>query len=190
MLNQKQEIPAGKLSAIQYVIVAILVILVAGLWRLQVVGKNNYRAMAQANRVRKVPILAPRGRLFDREGRLIVDNYPSVSCFLVHEHGRDLDTDIPRIAQALNMSVADVQSAIHKFGISARYKPIPLKQDLTPDEQAYIEAHSDELPELELIDEERRLYPRNGFMAHLIGYVGEVSEDMLQTPQLCLLRTG
>jgi penicillin-binding protein 2 len=190
MLNQKQEIPAGKLSAIQYVIVAILVILVAGLWRLQVVGKNNYRAMAQANRVRKVPILAPRGRLFDREGRLIVDNYPSVSCFLVHEHGRDLDADIPQVAQALNMSVADVQSAIHKFGISSRYKPIPLKLDLTPDEQAYIEAHSDELPELELIDEERRLYPRDGFMAHLIGYVGEVSEDMLQTPRYAYYEPG
>ena len=53
----------------------------------------------------------------------------------------------------------------------------PDQAGMTPDEQAFIEAHRNELPELETIDEERRLYPRDGFAAHLIGYVGEVSED-------------
>ena len=60
-----------------------MLVLIFGLWRLQVVGAQNYRAMAQANRVRKVPILAARGQLFDREGRLLVDNYPpspAISC--------------------------------------------------------------------------------------------------------------
>ncbi len=190
MLNREQEISAAKLSVIQYVIVGVLLVLVAGLWRLQVVGKANYRALAEANRVRKVPILAPRGRLLDREGRLIVDNYPSVSCFLVHEQGRDLEADLPRIAQGLNMTTDQIQAAIKKFGITAKYQPIPLKQDITPDEQEFIEAHRDELPELELINEQRRLYPRDGFMAHLIGYVGEVSEDMLQNPQYAYYTPG
>jgi penicillin-binding protein 2 len=190
MLNPEQEIPAAKLSAIQYVIVAVLLILVAGLWRLQVVGKDNYRAMAEANRVRKVPILAPRGRLLDREGRLIVDNYPSVSCFLVHEQGRDLDADLPLIAKGLNMTTDQIEAAIKKYGISSKYQPIPLKQDITPDEQEFIEAHTDELPELELINEQRRLYPANGFLAHLIGYVGDVSEDMLQSPQYAYYTPG
>ena len=190
MLNREQEIPAVKLAVVQYIIVAVLVVLVAGLWRLQVVGKNNYRALAEANRVRKVPILAPRGRLFDREGRLIVDNYPSVSCFLVHEHGRDLDADLPLIAHSLHMSVDEIQGAIKKYGISSKYQPIPLKQDITPDEQEFIESHADELPELELIDEQRRLYPRDGFMAHLIGYVGDVSQDMLQQAQYAYYTPG
>ena len=60
-----------------------------------------------------------------------------------------------------------------------KYQPIPLKQDITPDEQAFIEAHRNELPELETLEEQRRLYPQDGFAAHLIGYVGEVSEQML-----------
>ncbi len=190
MLNREQEISAAKLSTIQYVVVAVLLVLVAGLWRLQVVGKENYRALAQANRVRKVPILAPRGRLLDREGRLIVDNYPSVSCFLVHEQGRDLEADLPQIARGLNMTTDQIQAAIKKFGISSKYQPIPLKQDITPDEQEFIEAHRDALPELELINEQRRLYPRDGFLAHLIGYVGEVSEDMLQNPQYAYYTPG
>ena len=59
--------------------------MLSGLWRLQVIGAQNYRTLAEQNRIRKVPILAPRGKLFDREGRLLVDNYPSVSCFLIRE---------------------------------------------------------------------------------------------------------
>ena len=52
----------------QYVIVAIMLVLVSGLWRLQILGASNYKALAEQNRIRKVPILAPRGKLFDREG--------------------------------------------------------------------------------------------------------------------------
>jgi penicillin-binding protein 2 len=190
MLNREQEIPAVKLSVIQYIIVAVLLVLVAGLWRLQVVGKENYRALAEANRVRKMPVLASRGRLLDRDGRLIVDNYPSVSCFLVHEQGRDFQADLPLIARGLNMTTDQIEAAVKKFGISSKYQPIPLKQDITPDEQEFIEAHRDELPELELINEQRRLYPRDGFAAHMIGYVGEVSEDMLQNPQYAYYMPG
>ncbi len=83
-----EKIPALKLTVVQYVIVAILAVLITGLWRLQILGARNWRELAEANRIRKVPILAPRGRLFDRDGRLLVDNYPSVSCFLVQDQTR------------------------------------------------------------------------------------------------------
>jgi len=168
-----------KLAVAQYVIVAILLVLLAGLWRLQVLGAENYRALAEQNRVRKVPILAPRGKLLDREGRVVVDNYPSVSCFLVREAGRDIAADLPLIARGLHMDVEQLQSILKRYRTAPIYQPLPLKQDISPDEQAFIDSHRNELPELETVDEQRRLYPRDGFAAHLIGYVGEVSEDML-----------
>src|SRR5437763_16923591 len=71
-----------------------------------------------------------------------------------------------------------------------QYQPIYLKEDITPDEEAFIEAHKTELPELDTIMAYRRLYPRKGFMAHLIGYVGEVSEDMVNQPQFELFNPG
>jgi penicillin-binding protein 2 len=71
-----------------------------------------------------------------------------------------------------------------------RYQPIFLKEDITPDELAFIESHKNELPELDTIMAHRRLYPRNGFMAHMIGYVGEVTEDMLNQPQFELYNPG
>ncbi len=180
MLNRDEKIPGIKLTIVQYVIMGILLILLFGLWRLQVLGRTNYQALAEQNRIRKVPILAPRGKIFDREGRLLVDNYPSVSCFLVREQGHEVFPDLPLIARGLHMSFDQLDAILKRYRYAPKYQPLPLKQDITPDEEEFIEAHRDELPELITLDVQRRLYPRNGFAAHLIGYVGEVSENMLE----------
>ena len=178
-VNREEKLSPGKLTLAQYIVAGILTILVVGLWRLQIVSADGYRVLAEANRVRKVPVLAPRGRLFDREGRLLVDNYPSVTCYLLREQVKDLSTDLPMIALGLHIPMEQINATLRRFQLAPKYQPIPLKQDITPDEQAFIEAHRNELPELETLDEQRRLYPRDGFAAHLIGYVGEVSEQML-----------
>jgi penicillin-binding protein 2 len=190
LLNREERLPAFKLTIVQYVIVGVLLVLISGLWRLQVVGAQNYRTLAEQNRIRKVPILAPRGKLFDREGKLMVDNYPSVSCFLIREAGRDLRADFPLISRGLHMTPEQLESTLAHYALAPKYQPIPLKQDITPDELEFIEAHRDELPELETIDEQRRLYPRNGFAANLIGYVGEVSDDMLNDPRYAYYEPG
>lgn len=190
MLNREEKLPGFKLTVVQYVIVGILLVLVFGLWRLQVVGGENYHALAEANRIRKVPILAPRGKLFDRDGRLLVDNYPSVSCYLVREQGHDYMADLPKIANGLNMTVDQIETILKKYQTAPKYQPLPLKQDITPDEHEFIEAHRDEFPELETVEEQRRLYPKDGFAAHLIGYVGEVSEDMLNDPKYAYYEPG
>jgi penicillin-binding protein 2 len=189
-VNREERLPAFKLTIVQYVIVGILLVLLSGLWRLQVIGAQNYRTLAEQNRIRKVPILAPRGKLFDREGRLLVDNYPSVSCFLIREPGRDLRADFPLISRGLHMTPDQLEGVLKHYALAPKYEPIPLKQDITPDEVEFIEAHRDELPELETIDEQRRLYPRNGFAANLIGYVGEVSDDMLNDPRYAYYEPG
>lgn len=189
-LGQTEKLPLGKLHASQYLIALILVILSIGLWRLEVVGADNFRAMAEANRIRKVPVMAPRGRLFDREGRLLVDNYPSVSCYLLREQVRDPNADLPRIASGLHLTVEQIEAALKRYQSAPKYQPIPLKQDITPDEQAFIEAHRNELPELETLEEQRRVYPRDGFAAHLIGYVGEISEDDLNKEKYAFYQPG
>jgi len=99
-----EKISSGKLSAVQYGILVMMLALAAGLWRLQVLGVDQYRLLAEQNRIRKVPVMAARGRLFDRENRLIVDNYPSVSCYLVREMGHNVEADLPLIARGLNLT--------------------------------------------------------------------------------------
>jgi penicillin-binding protein 2 len=185
-----EKISGIKLAVAQYGILLMMLALAAGLWRLQVLGAANFRLLAEQNRIRKVPMLAPRGKLFDRENRLIVDNYPSVSCFLVREQNHNVDADLPAIARGLDLDLDTLRATIKRFRAAPGYQPIPIKQEVTPDEEAFIEAHRNELPELETIDEERRLYPNDGFAAHLIGYVGEVSEDMLNDPRYAAYEPG
>jgi len=189
-IDRESKLSALKLIMVQYGILIMMLALAGGLWRLQILGADNYRAQAEQNRIRKVPVLAARGKLFDREGRILVDNYPSVSCYLVREQGRKIDADLPLIARGLNLDVEQLRSTLRHFRLAPGYQPIPIKLDITADEQAFVEAHRSELPELMTIDEERRLYPRDGFAAHLIGYVGEVSEEDLNQSRYAAYQPG
>jgi penicillin-binding protein 2 len=190
MFGRDEKVSAIRLTAVQYMILVIFLILAYGLWRLQVMQSDKYAQLAEQNRIRNVPILAPRGKILDREGRLIVDNYPSFSALLLRDSSRDLNADSDLIAQGLHLDPVEVRDRIRKFTSMPQYQPIFIKEDITPDELAFIESHKNELPELDTIMSHRRLYPPKGFMAHLIGYVGEVNEDMLNQPQFEFYNPG
>src|SRR6202142_1570462 len=190
MFGRDEKVSQVRLTAVQYIVLAIFMILAYGLWRLQGVESEMLASLAEKNRVRNVPILAPRGKILDREGRVIVDNYPSFTALLLRDSSRDLLADADLISQGLHLNADDVRLRVKRFSSMPQYQPIYLKDDITPDELAFIESHKNELPELETIMAHRRLYPRNGFMAHMIGYVGEVTEDMLNQPQFELYNPG
>ena len=192
MIGRDEKIPQTKFSVIQYVILAVFLFLAYGLWSLQIRKNDIYAVRSEQNRIKEVPILAPRGKLYDRNGQLIVDNYPSFSALLLRDQMRDINADAQKIADGLHLPVEDVLEKIRRSRLAgkAAYEPIIIKDDITPDERAFIEAHRDDFPELETLMIHRRLYPKDGFMAHLIGYVGEVSEDMLNSAQFELYERG
>src|SRR5579864_5195162 len=192
MPGRDEKIPQTKFSVVQYVILAVFIVLAYGLWILQVRKTDEYVTRSEQNRIRQVPILAPRGKIYDRDGQLIVDNYPSFSALLLRDQMRDLNADAQKIADGLHIPAEDVVDKIRRYQLAHKpsFEPIIIKDDITPDERAFIESHRDEFPELETLMIHRRLYPKDGFMAHLIGYVGEVSEDMLNTERFELYQKG
>ena len=192
MSGREEKIPPAKLTVVQYIILAVFLVLAYGLWSLQVRKSDEYLTRAEQNRIREVAVLAPRGKLLDRDGQVIVDNYPSFSALLLRDQMRDLNADAQKIADGLHIPVDDILDKVHRYQLARKpaFEPIIIKDDITPDERAFIEAHRDEFPELETLMVYRRLYPKDGFMAHLIGYVGEVSEDMLNSPRFELYEKG
>src|SRR6476469_4984162 len=190
MFGRDEKVSPIRLTAVQYIILGIFLLLAYGLWRLQVMESDTYATLSEKNRIRNVPVLAPRGKILDREGRTIVDNYPSFSALLLRDSTRDLSGDADLIAQGLHLEPKEVRERLRKFAGTPQYQPIYLKEDITPDELAFIAYHHNDLPELDTIVAHRRLYPRNGFMAHLVGYVGEVSEQMLNQPRWELYNPG
>src|SRR5215475_1573063 len=192
MFGRETKITQSKFTIVQYIILLIFLALAYRLWRLQVGLNDEYAVRAEQNRIRKVPILAPRGKILDRDGQVIVDNYPSFSALLLRDQIRDLNADAQKIAEGLHIPAPDILEKIRRDQLAKvpAFQPIILKADITPDERAFIEAHRDEFPELETMMVYRRLYPRDGFMAHLIGYVGEVSEEELNSGKFDTYQRG
>src|SRR2546423_14393229 len=162
MIGRNEKLPQTKLSVVQYVTLIIFVVLGYGLWSLQIRRSDEYLVRAEQNRVRSVPILAPRGKILDREGRIIVDNYPSFSALLLREQPQELEPKIAKIASGLNVSADDIHTLLKRYAGRPKYEPIVIKADITPDEVAFIEANKREIPHLETIIVHSRLYPNDG----------------------------
>jgi len=179
---------AGKIAVFQYAGVLIFLFLITGFWNLQVQNPQMYNEQAERNRIKSLPIPAPRGKILDRDGRVIVDNHSSYSLILTREN---LKTEHLRaIADGLNLDYDDLAARVRRYTSRPKYDPIVIKEELTPGELAFVDSHRDFFPEMELIHAQRRLYPQNGFAAHVIGYTGEISEQELDSPDYAKYSQG
>src|SRR5215471_20011894 len=129
MLGRNEKLPQTKLTAVQYITLVVFLVLSYGLWSLQIRKSDEYEVRAQQNRVRSVPILAPRGKILDREGRLIVDNYPSFSVLLLRDQQRDLYADAAKIGEGLHLDPEELRDKIRRYQAShaPSFQPIVLK---------------------------------------------------------------
>ena len=183
LLRDDVQRSAAKIAVIQYAAVAVFLFLISGFWRLQIESPDVYSEQASRNSIKSLPILAPRGKILDRDGRVIVDNHSSFSLILSREYLKE--EHLKPIAEGLNLDYDDLVERLKRFRKRPTYEPIIIKEELTQAELAFVESHRDPgtFPEMELIHAQRRLYPREGFAAHVIGYVGEVSENELNTAE-------
>ena len=154
--------------------------LLLGFWKLQVVDSDKYGQMAERNRVRSIPIIAPRGRMLDRDGRILVDNYPSFSVLLLRDDPAEIEKNLPAIAEGLGLSLDDLKEQLGNTKNLPKFQPIVIKPEATPADVAFIESHRADIPLLEMLMVHRRRYLPGGFMAHASGYVGEVSEQQIE----------
>jgi len=179
---------AGKIAIFQYVTVAAFIFLISGFWRLQVQNQGFYDERALANSVKSQPIAAPRGRILDRDGRVIVDNHSSFRLLLTRESLNE--AHLAPIARGLDLDLADLEAKVRRYRSRPKYDPIVLKDVVTPADLAFVDSHRDFFPELLLIQDYKRAYPQNGMMAHVIGYTGEISEQELDMPEFAKYDPG
>jgi len=180
----------GRIALFQYVIVAVFLFLISGFWDLQVRNPEFYSEQAERNRIKALPIPAPRGKILDRDGRVMVDNHSSFSLMLLRENLKL--AEVRPVADGLGLPYDEVLSRLKRFSTQPRYRPVTIKEELSRGDLAFIEAHRGAagFPEMELIHTQRRLYPRNGLGSHVIGYVGEVSEPELNTAEFARYNQG
>ncbi len=190
LLRDETQFATAKIAWFQYLTVAIFLVLLTGFWDLQVANYESSVDRAERNRIRSIPLLAPRGKILDRDGRIIVDNHSSFKVILTRENLKP--EHIKPIAEGLNIDPEDLQARLRKFASRPKYEPMVIKSELTPGELAFVASHRDAetFPELELIHSQSRLYPKDGLAAHVIGYVGEVSETELNSAEFAKYSQG
>jgi len=173
-------LPQARLAVASYIIVGMIGVLLIGFWKLQVIDADKYSSLAERNRVRYIPVIAPRGRMLDRDGRVLVDNRPSFSVLLLRDDPPLVEKHLAGISDGLGIPLDDLRDQLNNTKNLPKFQPIIIKPDASPADIAFIESHRSDIPVLEMISVSRRRYLPGGFLAHAAGYVGEVSEQQIE----------
>ncbi|HEY6802162.1 MAG TPA: penicillin-binding protein 2 [Pyrinomonadaceae bacterium] len=170
----------ARLRFLQILVIVMLGALGIRLYVLQVVRGERYAEIAQNQRRRRLPIPAPRGVVFDREGKIIVDSRPIYNVILSREDVKDkpLSSLIQPLADGLALDGDLLKERFDQ--ITPAFESILIKQDATSADISWVESHNLEFPELRVEQQPQRRYPENGVLAHVLGYVGEISPEQLK----------
>ena len=170
-----QKIPQGSLALFSYLSAAFVVLLLVGFWKLQVVQSEHFADLAERNGIRSIPIIAPRGAMLDREGRVLVDSYPSFSILLLRDNPKLLEKSLPQIEDGLGIARTISQQQLDAAKNEPKFLPVIIKPAASEADIAFVDSHRADLPVLDLMMVQRRRYPHDEMLANAIGYVGEVS---------------
>ncbi|HEY6071832.1 MAG TPA: hypothetical protein VIV15_00200, partial [Anaerolineales bacterium] len=172
----------ARLRAIQLIVVLMLTVLGIRLYLLQVVNGQRYAEIAQNQRIRLLPIPAPRGNIYDRNGQLLVDSRPIYNVILSREDvkGSELNSLVEPLSEGLAIDAELLRERFEQIKSQPAFESILVKQDATQGDIAWVEARRLEFPELRVEQQPQRRYPPNGLLAHGLGYVGEISPEQLK----------
>jgi penicillin-binding protein 2 len=163
-----------------FVLVGLFLLVAAGFWSVQIAHGDYYRSLAESNRLRRIPIRAPRGLIYDRHGRLLVENIPSYNLMIDRSRAADLDRSLAFSAEVLGVPVEELGRRLEAHRGVPDFKPVPLAERLSLGQVARLGVSSLEMPEFEIDVEHRRYYRHGPQTGHVLGYLGEVSEERLK----------
>jgi len=168
-------------------VLVVIGLLTLRLWQLQVRDGPHYLELSQDNRTRSILLHPARGLIYDRNGKLLANNVPSFNLYVELKDVKDREALIQKLVEYLNIDESEVGEKIRMRSSRTRIK---LKGGLTLREAALIESHRLALPGVVVQPEFQRNNPKGSYAAHVIGYVGEVSERQMSKEYFEGLRQG
>jgi penicillin-binding protein 2 len=168
-----------RLSLFRLPVLLIFLILGARLWQLQIIQGSEYTRRAEQNRIRLIELAAPRGIISDRNNIPLAENQPSFDVLLYREWMKDEAETVRFLTQKLGIKEEDVEERFRKGKSDGFYRPIVVKENAGMEDISVIEAHKGTYPEIQSVPGSRRLYRHGKLAAHILGYVGEITEEEL-----------
>ncbi len=178
MLKAANLIPQKRLLVVCGVILTLMFSLVSRFFYLQVYAHEIYEKKAEVNRIRAIPLNAPRGLILDRNNEIIVDNYPTYVLTAIPGEMVDKEKNFKIISRSTGIST-DILEANYKKYFRGRFLPVRLAKDLTFDQLSRIEEHKQELTGINYVQFHERYFPGNINGSHILGYVKEVDQSLL-----------
>jgi penicillin-binding protein 2 len=160
---------------------AVLVIYLMSFWYLQVVRTDYYRRLSDNNRLRRVTLMPLRGMITDAEHRVLANNRIAFNIRLDRDKVNDLEGFLPDLSRILGMNVETLRNRLGKYRNRPAFEPVILKEDVELAEAAYLESRRLEWPTLSVEVESRRSYLHGPLAAHVLGYIGEVSDEQIRS---------
>lgn len=168
--------PKGRKLLVLFAVVFSVLLL--RLWQLQVLQGPHYRRLAERNRLRMVRVTAPRGRIFDCKGRLLASSRPSFDLLVIPADVPDPEGLARSLSGILGVDEGEILEKVK--GAKWPYRPVRIKKDLSFDELSLVEANLWDLPGVMVDLVPVRTYPNGPVAAHLLGTVGEITEEELR----------
>ena len=179
-----------RLTVILLGMVAVFILLFGRLFYLQAIQGSEYRRLSENNCIRLQDIEAPRGLIYDRHGHLLVDNRPSYDLKIIPKDAVPIESTITMLSNHLKTPLDNLTGDIKKRRQIAPYKPIPIKEDIERDLLAAVAVHKFELPGVIVDVKARREYIHRNSAAHIIGYLGEISQQELESGHYLNVKRG
>ena len=184
---QQQDSPEAiqrRLPLLAAFIILVIVILFIRLWYLQVLKGEYYHEQAESNRIRPVMLRPPRGVIYDRSGRPLVENELVFDISLIPEDAPNLDATIEKLSAVVKVTPEAIRKALEDAAdVRTRYDPVKIREEAPWDEVAVVEAHQEDLPGAIIEPEHLRRYPYGGLASHQFGYIGKVSQSQRKKEQ-------
>jgi penicillin-binding protein 2 len=176
---------SARIRAVSVLIVAMFVVLGARLYNLQIARGDYYAERARHQRLRVLPLRAPRGAILDREGRLLVNSRPTYSVVLSREglSREDFDALVGPLSRGLDVEADYLRERFEEMRRLPAYETVSLKDNAGPADIAWLEARAFQFPMLGIEERPQRQYPPAGQLAHVLGYVGEIGPAQLERPE-------
>lgn len=177
----------GRLKVLGWLSVLVIVVLIARAGYLQIYDGEYYAELAEGNRIRIIPAMAPRGTFFDRNGELLVQNRPGFTVSLLPLTAPISDDVIQRLSDLIKVPVDEIKT---KIAAHSGFDPIRIKADVTPDIVTIIEEQKDTYPGVVIEVQPIRDYMNKQEAAHTYGYVSEINDAELEKMKNQGYKTG
>lgn len=164
----------------RWIISAAFLLLLGAFFRTQIIQHEKFQLKAETNRLRPIPLTAPRGAIYDYHGAIIAENVPGYSVKLLASSADSLRAVLARVREVVPLDSGNVSEVLRRFQ-TARYQPVVVFGDASFETVSRLEEHRVALPGLVIQAEPKRLYPAGKAVAHLVGYVGEVTDADLES---------